>query len=230
MAGDRPTPPGTTGTPDTDALIARLAAGARPVRRLRPPRERLLVWLALELAVLAAAALAFGTRPDLAAKLAQASFAGEILLLLAVGLGSGTLALLAAVPGREPARAAVLGALAVVLLVLGASFAAEPTLGHGLHEWATIGWLCAVRTVAVAAVPWLALLLAARRGATLVPGLVGLLSAGAALLLAAITVRIACPLDERWHLLGFHLGPVVLGAALSAALGLAWLSRWRRRL
>ena len=66
------------------------------------------------------------------------------------------------------------------------------------------------------------------RGATLVPALAGLLAGAASLLLAAVAVRLACPLDERWHLLLFHLAPVVIGAALSLALGRAWLARWRR--
>jgi len=217
------------GTPDTDTLIARLVAGAKPVRRLSPVPARLALWLAVQSALLIAAVLMLGLRPDLAAKLRALPFDSELVLLAVAGLASAVLALRAAVPGREPARALVAGAFAVVLIGIATGFAAEPSLGQALARTVAMGWPCAVKTLAVAALPWLVLMVAVRRGATLVPGLAGLLGGGATLCLAALAVRVTCPLDERWHLLGFHLGPVALGAALSLALGVAWLARWRRR-
>lgn len=56
-------------TLDTDALIERLSADARPVRRLARPGLRVLVWLAAAAAVAAAATCVEGVRPDLADRL-----------------------------------------------------------------------------------------------------------------------------------------------------------------
>ena len=117
MAADRDHHP-TTPARDTDLLIARLAADARPVRRLPSPAARVGLWLALALGVLLVACATLGARPDLAASLGTVSFAAPLLLLVAAGVASGAMALLASVPGREPARATALGTLAVVLVAL----------------------------------------------------------------------------------------------------------------
>ena len=221
---------GSAARPSTAALIAQLARDVPPVRRVWPPYARLAMWLALELGIVAAAVLALGVRADLADKLAQAGFAVELLLLLAVGLASALFTLLAAVPGREPARALALGASAVVIAGIGILYFTEPATVHGgaQHLVAT-GWRCAARTAVVAALPWLLLLVAVRRGATFAPGLAGLLAGVASFFVAAVALRVICASDERWHLLVFHLAPVALGAAVSVALGHAWLARWRRR-
>lgn len=54
---------------ETDALIARLSADARPVRPLARPGLRVLVWLAAAVVVAAAATGIEGLRPDLAERL-----------------------------------------------------------------------------------------------------------------------------------------------------------------
>jgi len=229
MAEGRTTPPlPLAAAASTAALIAQLAGGVAPVRRVWPPARRLALWLAIECGVVVAALVASGWRADLAARLTSPGFASEIVLLIAVGLGSAVLALLAAVPGREPARALALAACAGVVTGVGALYAGEPATAYGTGQLVATGWPCAAGIFAVAALPWLVLLLAVRRGATLVPGLAGLLSGSATFFIAAAAVRVACPSDERWHLLVFHLGSVVFGAAASVVLGLVWLSRWRR--
>lgn len=221
--------PGAPGQ-STAALIAALAAELPPVRRLWPPYARFALWLAVEACVVVAAVLAFGFRADIATRLAGAGFAAEVVLVAAVGVASALLALLAAVPGREPTPALAAGSSVVVVAGLAFLYASAPTVWYdGGAQFVAMGWPCAVRTVAVAALPWLLLLIAVRRGATIVPGLAGLLSGSATFFIAAAAVRIACPSDERWHLVTFHLGPVALGAAASLVLGLAWLAGWRRR-
>ena len=134
-------------------------------------------------------------------------------------MASALLALLAAVPGREPERALPIGAsvaMVAAIATLHASAPASPLGSAAVLE----GWPCAARTLAVAAVPWVILLLAVRRGATIVPARAGLLAGAATLLVAAAVIRVVCPSDERWHLLVFHLGPVVLGIMASLAMGL----------
>lgn len=210
----------------TAALIARLTAEVRPVRRSWPPSARFLGWLALELVVLGAALAVLGFRPGLAHDLGGV-LGPEVALLLGLGLVNGLLALLAAVPGREPSPA--LAAASVIGLAgLAVVYACGPAIAQSGHRFGA-GWPCAARTIAVAALPWLALLVVVRRGATLVPAQAGLLAASAAFFVSAAALRLVCPLDAREHLLVWHMGPVALGLVASLVIGRRWLARWRAR-
>ncbi len=215
--------------PATDELIAQLAGEARPVRRLWPPRARLGLWLALQVLVLAAAAVVLDLRPDAASKLREGAFAAEIALLFSIGSLDAALALLAAVPGRQPAAVPLLGSLAVVVGALGIAYGSEPAVRDSLAQLVALGWPCAAHAAAVAAAPWALLLIALRRGAPLAPGVAGALGGLAAFCIAAAALRLTCPVDTRWHLLVWHLAPVALAAGLSFWIGILWLSRWRER-
>lgn len=210
--------------PPTDDLIARLSDDLRPVRRLPSPARAFVLWLLLTAAILLGALALLGLRPELAPRLAGA-LGQEVVLLLAVGTVSGLLAFLAAIPGRE-SRPAVVAAVVAGLAVLAAAYAVGPPLPAG--QSVAAGWRCGARTIAVALAPWLVLLAALRRGATLAPGRAGVLAAIAAFFVAAAVLRLVCPQDAREHLLLWHLGPVVLGLALSWLLGRSLLGRWQR--
>jgi hypothetical protein len=76
----------------TPELIERLAAEARPVRRLRPPVWRAACWLALAVTLIGTLAVLHGTRADLGARLTDRWFvAGQAAAAL-----TGVLAALAA--------------------------------------------------------------------------------------------------------------------------------------
>src|SRR4029077_14952597 len=75
MMSREPTPP------IHDALVARLMADARPVRRLWTPRRRLGLWVAVAVAVLGIAA-GVGLRDDLAVQLFRARYLLELALLV----------------------------------------------------------------------------------------------------------------------------------------------------
>jgi len=77
----------------TPELIEILCADAKPVRRLRPPLLRASLWLLFAGLVLFALAALQGTRPDLAERLRQPTFAAA----LAGSLLTGVLAAVAAV-------------------------------------------------------------------------------------------------------------------------------------
>jgi hypothetical protein len=212
----------------TEALIARLASDLAPVSRRWPPRARLALWMSVLATVFVVAWLQLGVRPDLGSQLAGNAFGVEIALLLGVGIANAALALLASVPGREPALAAAVGSALATLGWVGVLYAGDPVMGAPTRQFVAMGWPCAARTIAVAAAPWLALLVAVRRGATLVPARAGLFAGFAAFLTAAAALRLSCPLDARDHLLVWHLGPVALGLGASFAIGYLWLARWRR--
>ena len=83
----------------TPELIDALAAGTKPVRRLRPPLVRAALWLVLAVAVFALLALSRGARPDLAQKLAEPVFVVGIIASLATGALAALAAFLKAFKG-----------------------------------------------------------------------------------------------------------------------------------
>lgn len=115
----------------TPELIDVLAAGAKPVRRLRPPLVRTGLWLLLAAAVFGLLALSRGTRPDLAQQLAQPVFVIGIVASLATGILAALASFLVSLPDRS--RAWLL--LPVPTLVIWVS-----TVSYGcLTNWVSLG-------------------------------------------------------------------------------------------
>ncbi|MBV9968425.1 MAG: DUF1109 domain-containing protein [Xanthobacteraceae bacterium] len=85
----------------TEALIDTLVAGARPVRRLRPPLVRALSWLALALAISALLAIGHGVRSDLAEHLREPIFLLSIAAALATGVLAAVAAFMVSLPDRS---------------------------------------------------------------------------------------------------------------------------------
>jgi len=218
-------------TARTRALVQRLLDEAAPVRRLWTPAARLGLWLVV-VATIAGAVAAIGlmgVRSDLRVKLRDPVYLLEITAFALAGILMAASALQEAVPGyeaRRPIRRVALGFGLVATLL----WFLQPVHGElAVTKFITTGIACAWRTVVLAALPLGALLIAIRRGAPLAPGRAGALAGGAAFLMAALLMRVDCPLDERLHLLVWHALPVAGGTALSALIGLAWLRRWRSR-
>lgn len=203
---------------DTATPIARLPHDVPPVRRLWSPPVRLASWLALEVLIAGCALLVLGERPDLAPRLASPGFATQSdcssrpewrarcsLCSLPCPCASRDARSRSAPasqwsPNRDAPR----------------ERRCEPAgKRRGARGLAVRGAHARGRRRAM-----VILLLAVRGGATLVPARAGLLAGAATLLVAAAVIRVVCPSDERWHLLVFHLGPVVLGIMASLAMGL----------
>lgn len=209
------------GEPAGAEVIERLVADLGPVRRLWPPSARLALWLALELGIFAGI-VALGLRSDIAQQLRSPLFLLEFAILVLAGAWAAAMALLAAIPGREPgplATGSMVAMVAAALVLLAVGSPGGPA-GAGLA--------CSLRTVLLAAVPWAALLLAARRGASLVPALAGGLAGAAAFLFAAAAMRLVCPADGLAHLLVWHASPALVGLLASTALGGLLFRSWRR--
>lgn len=219
---EHPAPPALP----TSELITRLTGQLRPVRRLWRPSTRLALVGLVQLLVLGAAGLALGVRADLATKLHDDRLVIELASVIALATACVVMTLLIAIPGREPTRRLATGTVATAVLGLTISFASFPP--GDSPGFVAMGWPCAARTLVVAAVPWLVLVLAVRRGATLFPALAGMLAGTASLLFASASVRMSCPLDTAGHLLMWHLLPVVVGVVASILVGILCLSDRRR--
>jgi hypothetical protein len=168
-----------------------------------------------------------GVRPDLAQQLRDPGYLLETVLLAVAGMVAALSALQEAVPGHEARPLERTGPLGLVLVAALLWFRYPMQGDVAVSHFIVAGVGCAVRTVALAALPWGALLIAVRRGAPLAPAKAGALGGAAAFCMAALLMRVHCPLDERLHLLVWHALPVAGGTVLSAVIGLAWLRRWR---
>jgi hypothetical protein len=210
------------------ALVGQLAAELKPTRRLWPVSARMGPLMVLEVGTLAA--IITHTNNPVAAKLAQPIYTFEVLLFAAAAVVFAVMALRSAIPGRIlGAQGAILAGMfvtaGVLLLVIGQPMSStEP-----LAEFLSIGLRCACMTAVLALLPWLTLWWLVKRGAPMSGQLSGWLIGAGALSFSFATMRLACPIDERLHLLIWHLLPALLLTALSAIAGAAWL-RFRPRL
>lgn len=209
-------------------LVDRLVADAHPVRRLWSPEVRLVVWLAIAVAVLIAPATRV-LRDDLVLRLRNPAFVLEQGLMLVGAVFLGLEALRAAVPGQGAGRASTIvgwGALGLALIWM----LREPVHGGwSVDTFLDVGRPCIWRAVAWGAVPWIVLLIALRRGAPLARRRAGVLAGAATWALVCPALRVCCQTDELLHLSVFHALPLVAGAALSAALAPILLAESRAR-
>jgi len=219
MTGDMEIPPSHR------ALVDRLVADVQPVRPLRSPSERMLSSMTLPAALLMAVA-ARSLRPDLTDRLRTPTFALELGLLAASAGVSTWLAFRAAAPDRGVSRWAFSlagGLVAASVAALFSEGSRSLPVGAG---FAAVGLGCLEMTIALAALPWVILLLVLRRGAPVAPAAGGALAGAAAFLLANVAMRVVCPIDAHLHVLTWHLLPAGAAAVLSGALGAGWLGRW----
>jgi hypothetical protein len=203
------------------ALVERLAANLHPVRRLWPVPVRLGLWLVLEVALLAW--VAGHTHNDFMSKLAGPRYLLEVALFAGSAILAALIAFRSAIPGRpvrisEPAIAVVLLAAGTALLMTQPLHTAYP-----LSQFIDMGRICAIETCLLAAVPWIGLWWAVRRGAPMRAWTTGLAIGAAAALFSFALMRLKCPNDERLHLLTWHLMPTILIVLLSTLAGALWL-------
>jgi len=208
-----------------DAMVERLFPNFQPARPVWPVTARLAAWLTLELAILLVALATH--RADLPQKLHSTKYLLELGLFIGMGTGAALLALRSAIPGREATRneLALVSAAALTAITL---ISCEPSFDNAsLPEFIGAGLPCALFTGMFAALPWLGLFWAVRRGAPLALQSAGGLIGVAAFSFALAVGRLRCPIEDSLHFLTWHMLPGVLGVLLSISAGIAWLRRRR---
>ncbi|MBV8359292.1 MAG: DUF1109 family protein [Deltaproteobacteria bacterium] len=207
-----------------DVLVERLFPDFKPAKPVWPVHIRLAIWLTLELGILLAGLATH--RADLSQKLQSTQYLLELGVFIVMGTVAAVLALKTAIPGREATRneLAVLStvALAAIALIL-----CEPSHTTPLAEFIYAGIPCAVFTGMFAALPWLGLFWAVRRGAPLALQTAGALIGVAAFAFAFAVGRLRCPIEDSLHFLIWHMLPGFLGMLLSILAGISWLRRKR---
>ena len=101
--------------------------------------------------------------------------------------------------------------------MVGAPVRVADPLGEFLH----VGLGCALETCVLAALPWVALWWAVKRGAPMRGAGAGGLIGAAAMLFSFALMRINCAIDEPLHIVTWHLMPALVVTAFSAAAGTA---------
>jgi len=204
-------------TPD---LIESLVAGAKPVRRLRPPAARAALWLLFALAIVSLLAVSHGLRPDLGARLGQLLFVTG----LAASLLTGVLAAVAAFIVSLPDRSRLWLLLPAPALTLWVS-----TIGYGcLTDWVEIGADglrlgeavdCFATLVLISAPLSLAILVMLRYTALLEPARVAAMGALAVSAIAAMALSLFHSLDATVMVLMWNLGIAALFVGLANLFG-----------
>ncbi len=200
------------------ALLDSLVANFQPVQRLWPVYARLALWFGLQVGILALV-VGLAPRPNLPMKLQSVPYVLELGAFVYASLLAAGLALRSAIPGEE----ATGRELMLLCLVTGVAIAIvfdEPVQDEvPLHHFILAGVRCVCCTYVLAALPWSALYWTVRRGAPLAVGTSGGLIGAAALLFAFTVTRLGCPIDERLHILTWHVLPILGGTALSVLVG-----------
>lgn len=204
--------------PGAAALKMRVLAAARSrpalSRRQRGARTALLVAAAAE--VMVAMSLLCGGPPHAAGRPA-----GAVAWLVMGTLGLALAATRFALPGPRSMLARKPGHLLGVALAVPFALGAWVQLWHSAcaDSLERFGWRCAGLFLAIAPPPFAVLAYLARRIDPVSPHLTGAALGAAAGAWAAVLVEAWCPLSRCEHVLIGHVSPLLLLAAIGAAVG-----------
>jgi hypothetical protein len=203
----------------TDELIIQLASKPGRTRRLAPPWQRSVLWLAISAVY---AAFVIYLRPDgfSGSGISDPRFVIEQIATLTTAVTAAIAAFCSIVPGYD--RRWLLLPIAPLLVWLAA-------LGEGcVHDWLDWGslglqvhndWACLPVAVTLGTVPALAILLMLRRGAPLVPHTslaLGAIAVGAA---TNFSMRLFHYGDATIMVLVWHFGVAAVFALVASLLG-----------
>jgi hypothetical protein len=206
---------------DYENLIERLIPDFQPVRRLWPASTRLVCWSLFEAALLllSVAIRGYGNLPELSQDEGQLIGIG---LLLLVSIGAAFLALKSAVPGRE----VTWPQMGILIVVVVAAFSYVP--GGRPNDVPENLSLAIPQLFGLAALPWLCLFWAVRRGVPLQPEVTGAATGVAAFCLAAALWQLIPESPPvRGPVLALSCAVVSAFSALAGRHWLNWIGRWQ---
>jgi hypothetical protein len=205
---------------DTDELITRLSADLQPVRPLRPPWARAVLWVGLALPCVVAVVWRELMMVDAAQAAINARFMIEQAATLATALTAAVAAFGSTIPGFD--RRILLLPLAPLALWLA-------SVGHGcLQDWIRLGangltvradWDCLPMAAIIGIIPAAAMAVMLRRGLPLHPRLTLALAALAVASVANFGLQFAHVRDASIMVLTWHLGAAAVLSALGGLLG-----------
>jgi hypothetical protein len=201
----------------TDDLIETLASELQPVQRMRPPRRRALLWLAVTAVIIALIILRFARLDMVAQRMAVTRVALETLGSALTAIAAVLAAFELSVPGHSPRW--IWLPVPPLLLWLGVSGAGCLQNGLGLHApYAGHTPSCFLFIVMVSIPLGIALFWMLRRARPIAPLPVAGLGALGVAALSATTLEFFHPFDITWLDLAFHLGAVLVVVTAASAL------------
>jgi hypothetical protein len=211
---------------DYEALIDRAIRDFYPVKRLWAAGARLVCWILLEAAILSLAVWVrgFDNLQTLFHDTGQLVAAG---LFISASIATASLALKSAIPGRGPTWPQ----LAITITLVAVAFAFQPA-GRPFNAFVEAAPILILNLFGLAALPWLSLFWAVRRGVPMQPevagGAVGLAAFCFALVLCQI---IGQPVRPPISAVALVLTFVALTAlsALAGRFWLNWIARWQQQ-
>jgi len=209
---------------DYAALIDRLIRDFRPAQRLWPAGARLASWILFEAAILILG-LGVGGYANLRALSHNPEQLIGISIFLSASIATAFLALKSAIPGRELTRPQMGIAIAIVVV----AFAFEPG-GRPSEILETIPILMP-QLFGLAALPWLCMFWAVRRGVPVQPEMTGAATGMAAFCLAAALLGIitgTARVPGSGAALALSCTVVIVLSALAGRLWLNWIARWQQ--
>jgi hypothetical protein len=211
---------------DTEEFIKRLTADLRPVRPLRPPGVRALLWLALSGSYVAAVIWTKLVMVDAAQVVADVRFVVEQVATLVTALTAAIAAFRSTVPGFDKR---------ILMLPLVPLAFWLASVGHGcVQDWLRLGadglrvrpdWDCVPMATIIGIIPSVAIVAMLRRGLAAHPRLTLTMAALAVASVANFGLQFAHFRDASIMVLTWHLGAAAVLSALGGLLGgqlLAW--------
>jgi len=212
-----------------DLLIDRLIGDFRPARPLWQVGARLGMWLLLEIGIISSLITLRGY-DELSVQLESIRYLLELGVFIFVGVAAANLALRTAIPGREATRGELtlisMAGLVGIGLILSQPVKTDALVG----QFVWTGSTSLLSMVSLAAVPWIVLFWAVKRGVPLQPAMSGGLVGAAAFCFAFVALRLVSPVNDSLELLTWQVLPIGLATALSMFAGAIWLEpsgAWR---
>jgi hypothetical protein len=213
---------------DFKALIDRSIKDFQPVKKLWPAGLRLVLWVLLDIGILALVAVFRGS-DNLGHLIDTSRELLGIAALFLTSIAAASMALRSAIPSHEITRSELILLISVVV----AAFVINVTPSSGiltLREFLGDGATSTVRLLDLAALPWLALFWAVRRGVPTQPMATGALVGIAAFCFALATQHLALASNELPNPIAWQAFSGVVIVTASAYAGshlLNWIYRWQ---
>jgi hypothetical protein len=211
-----------------DVLIDRSIKDFQPAKRLWPVPIRVALWILLE-GIIVVLAAAFSSSALMLGLIHDPGRALGIAALVFASIGAAFLALRSAIPGREATTAELLLLATAIIGTILVSVESRASV-NAFVELFHSGLSAALQIVSFAALPWLVLFWAVRRGVSLDPGKSGGLIGAAAFSFALAAVRLVSKSNEM-SLITWQVLLAFVGAVSSSLAGIFWLNPsrlWRQ--
>lgn len=205
-------------TEETARLIQRLAAGAQPVKRLRPPVLRAALWLVAVAAIIATTISLFADFAVFARRAQDPKFAFELVGTLLTGVAAVVAAFHLSLPDR-PRSWALLPLPPLALWIVSSGYSCYRSwIVAGPAGWELGETAHCLRFILGWSVPLaVSLIVLLHRSAPLAPVPVAALGGLGVAAIAAFALQFFHPFNVTFIDLGIHLGAVVIVVLATAA-------------